>query len=974
MASLEILAVLAEEVAEANSVLDAALADSFNSATSSDAWERYAEQVEMVRMACEALQLEGLAYICTLVLDNVKAIRTNPADYTLERKAQFERWPGLLLSYLRAPKDRQNCHNLAQLFHEPGWPHQLDESLAEALETRLFEISLLAEADESKVRATEVTAEDVALDVPTDINPILVEALLSEGPLQVQHYSAILQQVINGEAGIEMLDEARRVVHAVKGAANTVGVRGLANLSHHLEDILEAMAQNAVRPEGELAKLLMRAADCLEMMFESLVEGKEAPPQSLEVLQQVLACATQMDSGEFDFVSAPTPQSNIPTTSAATVPIATAATAMLVPASLPADKTATKKTAAPTSQAVQLTRKLRIATSTVDGMLRLSGEMTIARAHIQERLHQAIKQLHDLRETHALLRRRGGELESVVTIQGVSAGERKHDAGMSSGSSAAGMSSTFDALEMDQYSTLHGEVHGLVETLADVQTLGNKLLDTLSALGTAVTQEGLVNNELHETIMGARMVAASAIEPRLVRTVRQACEATGKRATLTIMGGEVPLDDQMINALVDPLSHLLRNAVDHGIELPEVRAALGKPEEGNVRIKFARVGSYIEIECIDDGGGLNFGLIYDLALSRGLIDKQRELNDRDIARLILLPGFSTKAEVSQVSGRGVGMDIVHDALSQLKGEIDIRSETGQGCNFILRVPMSLGSAHCLLASAGDDVVAIPSENMERVVHAGASMIERAGREWMFRDELNICKAYDLSDLLGYAEEDSLGGANDQRPVIVLRDGQDKVAIVLDKLLGGRDYVIKGLGSYLGGSVSTIGASLTGDGRVLPVLNIIALLRRRQGLASNVVPLASRVAKSSMRVAAADAPDILVVDDSLSVRTSLTQFLNGEGYATRTAKDGIEALEEIAKRKPMTVLVDLEMPRMNGLEMTSRLRAQPDTQAIPIIMITSRAAEKHRAQAQLAGVDVYVTKPYREADLLAHLRSVLSKAA
>jgi chemotaxis protein histidine kinase CheA/CheY-like chemotaxis protein len=601
-------------------------------------------------------------------------------------------------------------------------------------------------------------------------------------------------------------------------------------------------------------------------------------------------------------------------------------------------------------------------------MLRLSSEITISRAHIQERLNRALKQLHDLRENHALLWRRGGEIESLVTIRGIAAGE-KRDAQAPAGASAAGL---FDALEMDQYSELHGGVHALVETVADLQTLGSNLLDTLSALNTALTQQGLVNNELHETIMGARMVAAGALEPRLARTVRQACEATGKRAALVIEGGEVPLDDQMINVLVDPLSHLLRNAVDHGLEAPDRRAAAGKPETGSVTLRFARAGSFIVIECADDGAGLDLALIHGIAVARGMIEERREMTEEDIARLILLPGFTTKSAVSQVSGRGVGMDIVHNALTRLKGEIDIRSEPGRGCRFILRVPMSLGSAHCLVALTGDDIVAVPSENLERVVHAGARRIEPVGRGWMFRDELDACAAYDLSDLLGYSAEDSLGGANDQRPVVLLREAKDKAAIVLDKLLGGRDFVIKGLGRYLSGTSGTVGASLTGDGRVLPVLDLSSLLRRRRGVADNVVPLAPRAEKSAAR--AADAPDILVVDDSLSVRTSLTQFLQSEGYATRAARDGIEALEEIDKRRPAALLVDLEMPRLNGLELTSRLRARPDIQALPIIMITSRAAEKHRTQARLAGVDAYLTKPYGEADLLARLRGLLTKAA
>jgi chemosensory pili system protein ChpA (sensor histidine kinase/response regulator) len=949
MPMAEILTVLADEIDAARAPMSAALADFASAADDAgraQAAERYLEEARRIGRAGEVLGLEGVAGLHKVIEHNVQALLVHPS-VTPEIQALSERWPVLLRDYLCAPQNADIAHKLAFMFADPGCPAPISTDSAEALQAILLEVSLeqMAEAD-GPARATEATSVDVALDVPDDVNPELLEAFLAEGPLQAAHYSATLRRVIQGEAGIEALNEARRVVHAIKGAANTVGVRGVANLTHHLEDILEAMGENAFRAEGVLAKLLMDAADCLEMMFETLVEGKNPPPQSLSVLQQILGCANRMDRGEFDFAS-----------DTAGAPIAPAP----LPARPAADQTAP-------AAAAPLTPKLRVAASTIDGMLRLSGEMTISRAHIQERLNRALKQLHDLRENHALLWRRGGEIESLVTIQGVAAGE-KRDTRAPDGAPAAGI---FDALEMDQYSELHGGVHALVETAADLQVLGSSLLDTLSALTTAVTQQGLINNELHETIMGSRMVAASVLEPRLARTLRQACEATGKRASLALEGGDVPLDDQMLNLLVDPIAHLLRNAVDHGLESPDLRAAAGKPETGRVTLRFARAGSFIVIECADDGAGLDLGLIHGTAVARGLIEEHREIKDEDIARLILLPGFSTKAEVSQVSGRGVGMDIVHNALTKLKGEIDIKTEPGRGCRFVLRVPMSLGSVHCLLARVGDDIVALPSENVERVVHAGAALIQRAGREWMFRDELDACTAYDLSDLLGYSAEDSLGGANDQRPVVLLRDAKDKAAIVLDKLLGGRDFVIKGLGRYLSGLRGAVGASLTGDGRVLPVLDVGALLRRRRGIADNVVPLVPRTDKAAAR--AVDAPDILVVDDSLSVRTSLTGFLNSEGYATRTARDGVEALEEIDKRKPAALLVDLEMPRLNGLELTARLRARPDVQALPIIMITSRAAEKHRTQAQLAGVDVYITKPYREADLLARLGGLLTKAA
>ena len=943
MASPEILAVLADEIDSARAPMAAALADlamAEDTVARTEAAERYLEEMRRIGAAAEILGLEGVAGIYAVIERNIHVLLDHPEIASNVEKF-CECLPQLLCNYLATPRDLVAAHALAFAFTDARCPAPISTDLADALQAMLLDVSLEEGADRGPARATEATSADVALDIPSDVNPALVEALLAEGPVQVQHYSATLQRVIHGEADVETLNEARRVIHAIKGAANTVGVRGVANMSHHLEDILEAMAQNALRPEKQLSKLLLDAADCLEMMFETLIEGKAPPPQALSVLQQILACANRMDQGEFNFVQA-LDDTHAP---------------LLIAAET-----------APVAATVSLTPKLRVATSTIDGMLRLSGEMTISRAHIQERLNQALRQLHDLRENHALLWRRGGELESLVTIRGVASGG-KRDSGMAGTPAVAAI---FDALEMDQYSELHGEVHALVETVADLQALGSSLLDTFASLGTAVTQQGLLNNELHETIMGARMVAAGTLEPRFARTVRQACEATGKRALLTLIGGDVPLDDQMLNELADPLAHLLRNAVDHGLETPAERVAAGKVEMGVVTLSFARSGSFIIIECADDGSGLDLGLIYGTAVARGLFADNYDLEDEDIARLILLPGFSTKAEVSQLSGRGVGMDIVHHALTKLKGKIDIRSEPGRGCRFILRVPISLGSVHCLLAQAGDEAVAVPSENLQRVVHAGAARIERAGREWMFRDDLDACAAYDLSDLLGYTPQNNLGNKDDRRPVVILHAAKDKVAIVLDKLLGGRDFIIKGLGHYLCGNKETIGASLTGDGRVLPVLDIVALLNRRRGIVDNVVQLAPRVLKAAARTTIS--PDILVVDDSLSVRVSLTQFLHSEGYLTRTAKDGVEALEEIEKHKPAALLVDLEMPRLNGLELTARLRAREDTRTIPIIMITSRAAEKHHSQAKLAGVDLYITKPYREEELLAHLRGLLMKAA
>lgn len=948
MPSPEILAVLADEVAEAAETLASALADHAAAGSAdqeAEALERYREPLQRIVATSELLNLEGLRQLCVQIETNLAAMEGHPLD--ARQRELLGKWPALVIGYLRAPQDGVYSRELADHFRDSGWPAPLGAAEAVLLARQLSTIADSSDAgDERPVRPATALPEDVALAIPEDVNPALVESFLAEAPLQAGAYTSLVEQVIRGGAGPESLNEARRLIHSIKGAANTVGVRGVAQLAHHLEDLLEYLAQHSITPQGTVAKLLMDAADCLEMMLESLTGDEPAPTQALAVLQRLLDAANAIDRGE---ALETLPAAQVSGTDGDTSP------APAPGAERPADVKAAS------GPAPDIKRAIRVAAATIEEMLRLSSEMTIGRAHIQERLHQAFAFTTELREHHALLQNRAAELDRLVAVQGVAAGQKRGD-GIHTG--------IFDALEMDQYSELHGAVHGFVETAADVQTIGTRVLDTLAAIETAVTQQGLVNTELHEQIMRARMVPAVTIEPRLARTVRQVCDATGKHARLEFLGGDVMLDDHVVNDLINPLVHLLRNAVDHGLEAPEVRSLTGKSREGLLRLAFAREGNHIVIHCEDDGTGLDLPRIHGLAVQRGLIAESAELSDADIARLILLPGFSTSDSVSEISGRGVGMDIVHTGVRKLKGTLDIQTATGQGCRFILRLPLTLGSAHCLVVKSAGALSAIPTDTLDRVVYSGARHVERLGAQWVYREERESLDVHDLAGLLGYPVDRPLGQEDDQRPVVVVNGQNGRQAVIVDQLLSGRDLVIKNLGRYLSATPGVIGASLLGDGTVLPVLDMHGLLHRGQ---SDVTDLrAPQVRAQAARRAVLT--DILVVDDSLSVRQALTQLLEDDGYQVHTAKDGVEALEYLNRERPAAMLVDLEMPRMNGLELTQRLREREDTRSLPVIMVTSRTSDKHRNQARMAGVDFYLTKPYRESDLLARLRSMLSKAA
>lgn len=952
MPSPEVLAVLADEVTEAAESMAAALAELGDApGPDSDAIERYREPVQRIAETAELLGLAGLQELCAHVETNLAALESGGLSGAL--RELLAKWPALVIGYLRAPRDGVYSRELADHFRSHDW--LLPLSTVDAINLTHKLMAVADESDDetgSPPRATEAQADDVVLAIPADVNPALVESFLVEAPLQAGAYTSLIEQVIRGGAGPESLNEARRLIHSIKGAANTIGVRGVAALTHHLEDLLEYLAQRSITPQGGLAKLLMDAADCLEMMLETLIEGEPAPTQAQAVLQRLLDAGNAIDRGESidggDHAMPAPPAGATETTEAAAeelLQVANSAPAPAAPRREPA--------------AADIQRAIRVAAASIDEMLRLSSEMTIGRSHIKEQLHQAVSLTAELREHHSLLQQRATELDRLITVQGVAAGQ-KRDGG------AVGI---FDALEMDQYSELHGVVHGFVETVADAHTLGTRVLDTLAAIDTAVTQQGLVNGELHEQVMRARMVPAAAIEPRLARSVRQVCDATGKNARLDFQGADVMLDDHVVNDLINPLVHMVRNAVDHGIEAPHERAAAGKPDTGTVRLAFAREGNHIVIRCEDDGAGLDLHRVYAIALERGLIPADADLHGPEIARLVLLPGFSTAANVSEISGRGVGLDIVHTGVRKLKGTLDIHTEPGQGCRFTLRLPLTLGSAHCLVVRSADALAAIPTDMLDRVVYSGARHIERIGGQWAYREGQESCAAHDLAELLGYHAARPLGQADDSRPVVVVNAADGKQAVVVDTLLSGRDLVIKTLGRYLTGTRGVIGASLLGDGRVLPVLDMHELLQRDRGATALVRPAHARLPQ-----ARAAATDILVVDDSLSVRQALTQLLEDDGYQVHTAKDGVEALDFLATARPAALLVDLEMPRMNGLELTQRLRERDDTRALPVIMVTSRTSEKHRQQARLAGVDLYLTKPYRENDLLSRLRAMLSKAA
>jgi chemosensory pili system protein ChpA (sensor histidine kinase/response regulator) len=437
-----------------------------------------------------------------------------------------------------------------------------------------------------------------------------------------------------------------------------------------------------------------------------------------------------------------------------------------------------------------------------------------------------------------------------------------------------------------------------------------------------------------------------------------------------VSGVDTLIDSNVLTDMVDPLMHLLRNAVDHGIEYPEVRRTQGKNPIGRITLKFGREGNNVVIRCQDDGVGLDMKAIRRTAEQRALVDPGAMLSEVELSQLILLPGFSTRTEVTQTSGRGVGMDAVYSRLQELKGSIQIRSETGKGCLIELRLPFTLISTHALLVRAKQSMFAISERGVTQILYSGSGKVSRLGKVMTYQVGNDIFEASYLESLLNLPLESQVGDS--LRPVILVREEMGAMrAILVEEILDSRDLVVKNMGDYIPKLKGIVGATILGDGSVAPVLDLPELLRVAP-TRTFITPVISR-SEAVGNIAVEQHRRALVVDDSLSARRSLAQFMEDAGFEVHTARDGLEAIGIIHAKRPDILLVDLEMPRMNGLELTSHVRANDVTNDLPVIMITSRSTEKHRQEANRVGVNVYLTKPFAEDELLEHVNAILECA-
>jgi chemotaxis protein histidine kinase CheA/ActR/RegA family two-component response regulator len=955
----EMLEMLSGEIESAQAELDEFLEKFVNTPNNKPEFaeiaSNYNELVGRLALASEMVGLTGLQDVCNFVMSNVEILTEKSQSDRQKSKNALQKWPSLVLAYLKAPTN--NIVALLNHFRENDWPSPLPDEKAHALLNNLRSSSSVPEDDGSEPsRATQAKPEDVALQIPEDVNQDLLAAYLQEAPQNAADFTACLQRIVKNPAPDDV-KLGQRIAHTLKGSSNIIGIKGVATLAHNLEDILEYLFENAVPPPPALTKTMIEAADTLEIMIDSL-QGKEEPPaNALAILQEVLDWANRIDRNQLNV-------SDEEISKRKAEIAAQAANAPKPAAPTGGGAVAQAAAAGAPAEAGETEQFLRVPTRTVDNLLRLIGEMSISVGQIQERLKHVIHSTKSLNSQGMTVQHKGYELETLVVVRDVT-NRRKHRLDDGKNIIAEDQQQAFDSLEFEQYNELHSLTHSFIESIADSRELGGSILEDLTALDGMFIHQERLNKEFQQIVMTTRMVPIKSIIARLERIVRQTCRSTEKLADLIMVGGDILIDGDVLTKLLDPLMHILRNSIDHGMELPADRVASGKPETGTVTIRCYRQGNNIVVKCEDDGRGLNFERIRQIAVDRGLITENQELSPRDLSRLILIPGFSTKGAVTQVSGRGVGMDVVHTSILELKGSLEIESETGRGSAIILILPMTLVTEHVLLVGVTTQKFALPTHHLAQALTPDSGEFRRIGDSLNFHMDKNAYPVMTLGDLLGLSGSPP-ATENDTRPLVLVRGESSITAVVVDYLYDSRNLVSKTMGRYVKKVRGVGGASILGDGSVVAMIDLPELLRSP---AQSLMPLSSGNSEGETN-AVVSAPHIMIVDDSLSVRKVLSQLIEDQGFKTMLAKDGLEAVEQVSQRKPDVMLVDMEMPRMNGIELTAHIRANEATKHIPIFMITSRTTEKHRQLAKEAGVSAYLTKPYQDTELLGLINDAL----
>ena len=798
---------------------------------------------------------------------------------------------------------------LADIFH----PAPAEEEVPEPVSAEIIQlpgtVSVLPTPEPAfEPESASPAAPPPALPQLTDeLDEQLLPIFLEEAADLTRDLTSQLRAWRNDPSSSAAAHGISRLLHTFKGSARMAGAMNLGEATHMLETRVEEA---------------MRAGPASPAFIEDIESGCDMLAQAVERLRE----------GPQEPVPTETPAISEEGQAEAFVP----AVQRAGPAEQEAETDATGQRAS-----------LRVRAELIDRLVNEAGELSIARTRIEGEMRSLKGSLLELTENVIRLRRqlREIEIQAETQIQAKVA-------------HTPGGEVEFDPLELDRFTRFQELTRFMAESVNDVATVQQNLLKNLDDANAAILAQSRLNRSLQQELMGVRMLPFASQTERLYRIVRQTAKEVGKRANLDIVGGQVDIDRSVLDKMLAPIEHMLRNAVAHGIEDREQRIAAGKSEVGEITVKLAQEGNEIILSLSDDGKGLDTERIRARAEAMGLLLPGQVVDEAALYDFIFQPGFSTAAELTQLAGRGVGMDVVKTEVSDLGGRIEIVSEAGKGTTFRLYLPLTLAVTQTLLIRAGSHLYAVPSTMIEQVMEMkekGLTAIREQGEvNW----QNHRYPFHYLPHLLGDVE--AMPEAHRQYWVLLLRSGTQRVAVLVDELKGNQEVVVKNIGAQLARVVGIAGATVLGDGRVVLILNPVALSSRTPVVSvQSAIPVALEPAVTEME----SLPTVMVVDDSLTVRKITSRLLMREGYQVILAKDGVDALEQLIDVMPDVILSDIEMPRMDGFDLVRNVRADERLRKLPIIMITSRTADKHRNYALEIGANHYLGKPYDEDELL-----------
>lgn len=845
---------------------------------------------------------------------------------------------------------------------------------------------IVEEEPEEPVPAGPTGSYFDALPADDEVPDEILEFFQPEAEEHLQVVSDCLIS-LEGNNNPEEINKLFRAIHTIKGSASQVGLKRLGGIAHRVEDLIGRLRDGEIEPSPAVVDLCLESVDVLKKTLHRQWADEAEMRTGVDSLLGRIAefAPLEPEESEAQPLAAEAPETG-------DQPSERAAAAQTV-AQL-------KKSArqAPAGSASS-TKSVRIALGRLDRMMNTVGELVINRTRMVGRVGELEKLIETLSFSKERLQGKVGEFQEKYEFNRINAGPNRNAAPWNSepapkpkllSSAAAGENSfwsEFSELEMDRYDDVNILSRSMAEISADVNEVLSQLQGFIGRVEGDIDEFTKLAHHLQDEITAARMVPIGTLYSRLSRAVRDAAKSTNKEVELELTGSETELDNNIIQQISDPLVHLVRNSVAHGIELSSDRAFAGKPATGRITLRAYHRGNHIYIEVEDDGHGIDYQRVKQSAIERGLVSVETSdrLTERDMREMLFHPGFSTAPVKTELAGRGVGLDVVRANLNALNGEIEIQSSTGIGTKFTLKVPLTLIISPALFVRCGSTNFALPLAVVEEIRRLRADEIEDVGGKLLTKVRDVVTEVIRLDTYLGLPPLEPVNGFF---RMVVANAGNHQIGLVVEEVLGKDEIVIKNLGEYLRRVKLFPGTTIAPDGSLILLIDLNRMvaaeptehrpLQANASAARIFAPGSAAVARGTIPSEAIDRVEqervIVVADDSISVRKFVGRMLEKNGYRVKLAADGLEAAELVSQHGCHLVITDLEMPRMTGYELMVQLRQSPSTRRIPVMVVTSRAGAKHRDRAMKEGASAFLTKPVQEDQLIAAVEQLMGMEA